>query len=117
MQAITLSVNMDKVYNVIEVVCILASVTVLYLGLLRCNVKGTVFGVLGAIAIFGVAGWAAIQNVELVDGIIGLLRDAGRLCLIVVVAFCFYNLFSGYNISDEKKELRCFRPVSWLRVS
>lgn len=104
MQAITLSVNMDKVYNVIEVVCILASVTMLYLGLLSFNVKGTVFGVLGAIATFGVAGWAAIQNVELTDGIIGFLRDAGRLCLIVVVVFCLYSLFSGYHISDEEKE-------------
>ena len=104
MQAITLSVHMDKVYDVVEVVCIFVSVILLYWGLLSFNVKKTIIGVLGFITVFGIAGWAATQNVELVEGIIGFLYDAGALSLIVTCVYCLYSLYCGYRVSDEKKE-------------
>lgn len=82
MQAITLSVHMDKVYDVVEVVCIFASVILLYWGLLSFNIKKTIIGVLGFITVFGIAGWAATQNVELVEGIVSFLYRAGYLSLL-----------------------------------
>lgn len=104
MQAITLSVHMDKVYDVVEVVCIFASVILLYWGLLSFNVKKTIIGVLGFITVFGIAGWAATQNVELVEGIVSFLCRAGYLSLIVVLAFCLFGVFYYCCKSEAKRK-------------
>lgn len=102
MQEIALSINMDKVYDVIEIVGIIASVILLYWGLLSFNVKKTIIGVFGAITIFGITGWLIIQNMGLSDGIVRFLYTAGGLSSLTALVSCGYVIFN-YRMSEEKK--------------